>query len=113
MSLFGDATMKNDVLYGRGGNLVGPDTALVIKSCPVSVHTGVEPDPQSSSIFYFLFAFDSEITVCNQDTLTIGNSFAVPKFGEGASYKTMTKAGPNRLAITGNTKMILLDPAEF
>lgn len=113
VNLFGDVTMKNDVLYGRGGNLVDPDTALVIKRCPVSVHTGVEPDPQSSNIFYFLFAFDSEITVCNQDTLTIGAPFAVPKFGAGALYKTMTKAGPNRLAITGNTKMILLDPAEF
>jgi hypothetical protein len=113
VSLFGDVTMKNDILYGRGGNLVDPETASVITSCPVSVHTGVEPDPQSSSVFYFQFAFDSEITVCNQDTLTISSPFAVPRFGEGALYKTMTKAGPNRLAITGNTKMMLLDPAEF
>lgn len=98
---------------GGGGNLVDPDTALVIKSCPVSVHTGVEPDPKSSSIFYFQLAFDSEITVCNQDALTVGSPFTVPRFGEGALYKMMTKAGANRLAITGNTKMMLLDPAEF
>ncbi len=113
VDLFGDVAIKNDVLYGRGGNLVDPDTAQLVSSCPVSVQTGVEPDPDSSDVFYFMFAFDSEITVCDQDTLTTGSPFPVPRFGEGALYKAMTKAGPNRLAITGNTKMMLLDPGEF
>lgn len=111
--LVGPVKFKNDLLYGRGGRTLDPDTLGLTDICSTTIRSGVEPDPDNSLVYFFFSAFDSEITVCDETTGTTGAPFIVPRFGDNAAFKTLTKAGANRIAITGNTRMLLLDPSEF
>ncbi len=108
------AKIENDELYDYLGKFIDPTTAALIGSCPVSGATAVEPDPANSDIYYLVTGFDSEMQVCDRVSQVVTKTFTVPKFGNsGFFFPRLTKAGSNRIAITNDDKMVLLDPTEF
>ena len=111
--LVGPVKFKNDLLYGPGGRTLDPDTLVLTDICSTTIRSGVEPDPDSSLVYFFYSAFDSEITVCDEATGITGPPFIVPRFGDNTAFKNLTKAGANRIAITSESRMLLLDPSEF
>ena len=108
-----DVKIENDRLYDQVGAIVDPETATVVANCPVSMTTAVEPDPANDDVYYLLTGLDSEFQVCDESTETITRTFQIPRFGSSFFFPELTKAGSNRIAITNNDKMLLLDPTEF
>jgi DNA-binding beta-propeller fold protein YncE len=109
----GRGKKKGSLLYDSLRNVFDPATRQVVATCPTSNVSGVEPDPDSDSIYYFVPGFDSQIVVCDQATETVGAPFNIPRNGESVSLKTMVKAGTDRLALIAVGKTVLLDPGEF
>jgi DNA-binding beta-propeller fold protein YncE len=109
----GRGKKKGSLLYDALRNVFDPATLQVVATCPTSNVSGVEPDPDSDDIYYFVPGFDSQVVVCDQATETVGTPFDIPRNGEPVSLKTMVKAGIDRLALIAVGKTVLLDPGEF
>ncbi len=109
----GGGKKKGSLLYDRLRNVFDPATQQVVATCPTTNVSGVEPDPDSDDIYYFVPGFDPHNDVCDQATETVGPPFNIPRNGETVSLKTMVKAGSDRLALIAVGKTVLLDPGEF
>ena len=109
----GGGKKKGSLLYDALRNVFDPAAQQVVATCPTSNVSGVEPDPDSDDIYYFVPGFDSQIVVCDQATETVGTPFDIPRNGESLGLRTMVKAGSDRLAVIAVGKTVLLDPGEF
>ena len=107
------AKMEDDLIYDREGSIVNPSIPAVTATCPAILASAVEPDPATDDVYYMNTETESNIQVCDSNSLAITKTFTVPSFDRGYFLPKLAKSGVDRIAIKNENKIVLLDPTEF